>query len=244
MVFCWSGNTFSAVSVVQNFNNVYTGTLNNKNEVVFSLKNTGGKLSGFYYYNKIGVEISLIGELASGTATIYELDYQGKKQAKITGQLSAQGFTGKWESLTARKVLPLKFKQTNKSIPNFPKNLVSTYVTIENDCAISINISKIKNEYFYHFKSKARTLKGKVTFSRSLDENLVYINFNGIEWAENSGDVTDGEENAPSKDYLPTVVQGLLNEGEIIIQNYGNALNRYVKLDDCGEKYIHLKRKL
>ena len=29
---------------------------------------------------------------------------------------------------------------------------------------------------------------------------------------------------------------------KITIQNYGNAMNYYVKLYDCGEKYIHFKK--
>jgi hypothetical protein len=41
---------------------------------------------------------------------------------------------------------------------------------------------------------------------------------------------------------LPIGIDGLFSEKEITIQNYGNAMNYYVKLDDCGEKYIHFNK--
>jgi hypothetical protein len=229
----------------ENTNANYTGRLGNKTDVVFNLKNTNGKLSGFYYYEKIGIEIKLIGEIINGLAIIYELDYQNVKQAKITGKLTQSRFSGKWESLSPKKVFPIQLKSISKPIPMLPNNLIGTYKAEEQDkCALSISVTKSKGEYRYQFKSATRTLNGKVTFSRSLDENLVYIDFHGIEWDEDSGDVTndDDGESSSGNDNLPTIVQGLLSNGEIAIQNTGNAMNRYVKIGECDLKYIHLKR--
>lgn len=229
----------------QNFNGNYIGQLANKTDVVFSLKHSNGKLSGFYYYEKIGIEIKLVGEIKNDLAIIYELDYKNAKQAKITGKLTQSGFSGKWESISSKKVFPIQLKPTSKPIPMLPNNLIGIYKVEEQDqCALSISITKSKGEYRYQFKSNTRTLNGKVTFSRSLEENLVYIDFHGIEWDEDSGDVTkdnDGESSS-GNDNLPTVVQGLLNNGEIAIQNTGNAMNRYVKIGECDLKYIYLKR--
>lgn len=238
-------NSVFAVKETQNFNTNFTGKLGSKTDVVFSLKNINGKLNGFYFYDKIGIEIKLIGEITNGNATIYELDEQNIKQAKITGKFSQNGFMGKWESLLSKKVFPIQLKSTPKTIPSLPKNLIGTYkVDEESKCDLNISISKNKDEYFYHFKSSKRKLKGKITFSRSLEENLVYINFYGIEWDEDSGDVTNDsdEETSSVNDNLPTVVQGLLSDGEITIQNTGNAMNRYVKIGECDLKYIHLKK--
>ncbi|SOD13335.1 hypothetical protein [Pedobacter xixiisoli] len=236
-----SANT---VRAIENFSGNFIGKLGSKTEVIFSLKSSNGKLTGFYFYDKIGIEIKLAGEVINGNAIIYELDDQNVKQAKITGKLSANGFSGKWESLTAKKTFPLQLKSTSKAIPTLPKNLIGTYQADERDkCALNIAITKSKGEYFYHFKNLKRSLNGKVTFSRSLDENLVYINFHGIEWEEDSGDVTkEDNENSVVDNGLPSVVQGLLSDGEIAIQNTGNAMNRYVKISQCDLKFIHLKR--
>lgn len=233
----------SATSL-NSFSSNFTGQLGNKTDVFFSLKNNNGKLSGFYYYEKIGIEIKLVGEIINGLAIIYELDYQNVKQAKITGKLTQSSFRGAWESLSSKKVFPIQLKSTNKSMPMLPNDLLGAYkVEEQNKCALNINITKNKGQYFYHFKNLKRDLKGKVTFSRSLEENLVYINLHGIEWEEDSGDVTNEDDEHSSADReLPTIVQGLLSDGEILIQNTGNAMNRYVKISQCDLKYIHLKR--
>lgn len=230
---------------LQTFSRNYTGKLGNKTEVVFSLKNSNSKLNGFYYYDKIGIEIKLSGEIKNGIATIYELDDQNAKRAKITGKLSQNGFRGTWENLSTKKILSLQFMSLDKAIPMFPINIIGNYRVDEQDqCALSISITKSRGEYFYHFKNLKRDLKGKITFNRSISENLVYINFHGIEWEEDSGDVTkDNDESSAADRVLPTVVQGLLSKGEILIQNTGNAMNRYVKISQCDLKYINLKRK-
>ena len=43
---------------------------------------------------------------------------------------------------------------------------------------------------------------------------------------------------------LPQEISGELNENEIIIQNYGNAMNYYMKLGECDVKYLYLIRNL
>lgn len=227
------------------FNKTFVGTINNKIDVVFSLKNKNGKLTGFYYYNKIGVEINLTGSINHSDVVLYELDYQNVKRAKITCQLLKNNFFGKWEDLSTGKLLPIQLKETNQSIPALPKTLIGNYkLAKEEGCNLTIEISKSKGAYYYHFKSTKRTLKGKVTFSRSLNEKVVYLNLNGIEWAENSGDISkEGPDDGKQIGYLPTIVEGLLSDNEIIIQNYGNAMNSYTKLGECSdEKYIHLKK--
>lgn len=242
---CSAENSFSATGDNQNFNQVFTGQLNHNVKVIFSIKNTNGKLTGFYYYDKIGIEIKLIGEITDGNAVIYELDHENKKLAKISGKLSESSFTGTWQSLTTKKSYPLQLKPTKYAIPALPKKLIGIYSSQDSACNVIISITKIKDDYFYHFTSKSRKLKGKITFIRSLAENLVYINFIGIEWAEDDGDVSKDfdKENATPNKALPTVVQGLLDDGEIVIQNYGNAMNHYLKFGECDVKYISLKKK-
>ncbi|WP_222536880.1 hypothetical protein [Pedobacter polysacchareus] len=227
------------------FNKNFIGSINRKIDVVFSLKSINGKITGFYYYNKIGVEINLIGTIHNGDVLLYELDDQQKKKAKISGKLIGNTFLGKWEDLSIKKTFPIQLKQTNKSIPTLPKTLVGTYkFDAESGCPLTIKISKVNGSYVYHFVSPVRTLKGKVTFSRSLDEKLVYINFNGIEWEDNTGAISDDDLDAESKETqaLPTSIGGLLSDGEITIQNSGNSMNAYTKIGECSAKFIQLKR--
>lgn len=250
VISCSSAYAFANVDetglVETDFNRTFVGTINNKTDVVFSLKNKNGQLKGFYYYNKIGVEINLIGNINQGNVVLYELDYQNSKRAKITCKLLKNTFFGKWEDLSTGKTLPLQLKETNQSVPGLPKSLIGSYkLAKEEGCNLTIGISKSKGAYYYHFKSTKRTLKGKVTFSRNLNEKVVYIHLNGIEWAENSGDISKEGPDDEGKEIgdLPTTVDGLLSDNEIIIQNYGNAMNSYTKLGECSdEKYIHLKK--
>lgn len=226
------------------FSKTFVGTINHKIAVVFSLKNVNGKVTGFYYYDKIGVEINLTGTINNGELLLYELDDLQTKSAKITGKLLKNTFVGRWEELSTKKNFPIQLQETQKSIPSLPKPLVGTYkFDTESGCPLTIKISKINGAYVYHFKSAVRTLKGKVTFSRSLDENLVYINFNGIEWEDNSGTISDDDlDEEPKETNLPTSVGGLLSDGEITIQNSGNSMNAYLKIGECSAKYIQLKR--
>ncbi|MBC8984960.1 hypothetical protein H9X96_04135 [Pedobacter sp. N36a] len=227
------------------FNKNFVGTINRKIDVVFSLKSVNGKVAGFYYYDKIGVEINLTGTIINGEVLLYELDHQHIKKAKITGKLLKNTFIGRWEDLSTKKDFPIQLQGTNKSIPSLPKNLVGTYkFDSESGCPLTIKISKMNGAYGYSFKSSIRTLKGKVTFSRSLDEKLVYINFNGIEWEDNTGAISDDDldEEPKATMNLPTSVGGLLSDGEINIQNSGNSMNAYLKIGECSAMYIPLKR--
>lgn len=229
------------------FNRNFVGTINHKIDVVFSLKSKDGKINGFYYYNKIGVEILLTGSINNdGNVVLFELDDHNVKKAKITGQVLKNSFSGTWEDLSTKKTFPIQSQETPKSIPSLPNSLIGTYKFAgESNCRLTIQISKSKGSYYYNYKSTVRTLKGKVTFSRSLDENLVYINFNGIQWEENKGKISDDDLDAEPTETtnLPTYVSGLLSDNEINIQNYGNAINYYVKLGECSdEKFIQLEK--
>lgn len=243
----FTGNrSFSSAKGQANYK-TFIGEMNNKIGVVFSLKNTAGKISGYYFYDKIGVEIKLEGEEINGITILYELDDQQIKRARIKGRLSKYGFTGSWESLSSKKIFSLKLKATDNTVPPLPSNLTGTYTfSKETGCNLKIVILKDKGGYRYNFKSTTRSLQGKVTFIRSLQEKSVYINFHGIQWAENRGDISkeDPDDSPTETEYLPNILDGVLSDNEIIIQNYGNAMNYYTKLEECtDEKYIRLTKR-
>ncbi|MBZ4035626.1 hypothetical protein K6T82_12670 [Flavobacterium sp. 17A] len=112
-------------------------------------------------------------------------------------------------------------------------------------CDLSIIISKIKNDYQYVFKSNLRTLKGKAKYSKSSSgEN--YITLEGIQWDEYEGDISNEDENdsIPEKELeIPIGIDALYVKDTLTIQNYGNAMNYYTKISECGLKYIQLIKK-
>jgi hypothetical protein len=112
-------------------------------------------------------------------------------------------------------------------------------------CQITVDIVKRQAQYFYTLTSDT-TYKGKVSLSKSKDSKETYITFEGIEWAEYEGDISnDTEEEKEQKPEikLPVGIDGQFTGKEITIQNYGNSMNYYVKLAGCGDKYIRLVKK-
>ncbi len=209
----------------------YTGNINNTLNVVLELKNKNGILSGFYFYEKKGIDIPLIGTIKNLVVELFELDYLNHKTAKITGILKNNVFSGKWENLVSKKSFPITFKQNNLEITPLPKSIAGIYKIKNEDetdkCDLSISITFVKGDYLYTIKAKNYSKKGKISFSRSLLEKTNYIIFEGLIPDEGGG----------------TYVDGLFANNEITIQNYGNAMNYYVKLATCGGKYLNLMKK-
>lgn len=114
-----------------------------------------------------------------------------------------------------------------------------------NGCDMSIIISKVKNDYNYIFKTSIRTLKGKATYTKS-NTGEQYLVLEGIQWDEYEGDISNEEENdsIPRKELeIPVGIDALYVKDTLTIQNYGNAMNSYTKISECGLKYIQLIKK-
>lgn len=230
-------------STNENFNKSFIGKLGRNIEVVFNISNGNGKIEGNYFYQKKGLNIRLIGTLKNDVLTMFELDDNGNKTATIHGKIIGNQINGTWKNIKTGKILDLELTQTTKIIPEIPKNIEGTYRNSEETaCNFRLTISKKGNEYFYNIKTDQRKLNGKITFYRSLDEQLVYITFEGIQWAEDNGQLDENGESKYGNTSLPIGIEGLLNSDGISIQNYGNAMNNYTKFSDCGDKYIILKK--
>jgi hypothetical protein len=114
-------------------------------------------------------------------------------------------------------------------------------------CAITITIEKVGPQYIYKFKSDSRSLEGKVSLKVNEEKDGFYITFEGIQWSEYEGELVMGEDGDyyPKEDLEnPVGINGLIKENQIMIQNYGNSMNYYVQLSDCGKKYIFLKKRV
>lgn len=131
-------------------------------------------------------------------------------------------------------------KEAIHSETNSKDEIEGTYKSAE--CDISVIISKIRNDYKYILKTNIRTLKGKATYSKnSSGEN--YITLEGIQWDEYEGDISNEDENdsiTKKELEIPVGIDALYVKDTLTIQNYGNAMNSYTKISECGNKFIQL----
>lgn len=122
-----------------------------------------------------------------------------------------------------------------------------TYTTQK--CALSLIISKNKTNYEYVLKTNLRTLKGKAVLSKS-NSGEKYISLEGIKWDEYEGDISNEDESDSTADSktqkdleIPVGIDALYTKDTLTIQNYGNSMNYYTKISECGLKFIQLIKK-
>ena len=115
------------------------------------------------------------------------------------------------------------------------------------ECAISVEILKAKNGYSYVLKTKLRKLKGIATFTKN-ESGEKYITLEGIKWDDYEGDISREEESDSTEtDHkeleIPVGIDASYVKDTLTIQNYGNSMNSYTKISECGRKYIQLIKK-
>ncbi|MCC6726142.1 MAG: hypothetical protein IT258_16665 [Saprospiraceae bacterium] len=107
-------------------------------------------------------------------------------------------------------------KPTTKT--TFPKGLAGVYKTSSKNCPIELKIVSKGNGYTFSLKEGKKQHTG--TLKSETQNQLI---FNGLYGAE------------------PKVeVEGMMEGGNIVIQNYGNSLNSFTVFKGCDEKYIQL----
>jgi hypothetical protein len=172
---------------------------------------------------------------------------QNKSIDKTIAASSISDSISKLEPSSTSKSDPKEiFPDTGKQNASV-KLIVGTYVAINEpeeseQCEMTIIIEKASAGYIYHFKTEDRSLSGKLSVEATEGKDGYYITLEGIEWSEYEGELDDDGE-AKVKDLaLPKGINGVIQDSEITIQNTGNSMNYYVKLEDCGKKYIRLKK--
>lgn len=114
------------------------------------------------------------------------------------------------------------------------------------DCKISLEINKTKEGYSYFLKTKTRQLKGIANFTTE-ESGEKYLVLESIKWDEYNGDISHEDEendsiaNAEKPELeIPVGISASYVKDTLTIQNYGNSMNSYTKLSECGRKYIQL----
>jgi len=105
------------------------------------------------------------------------------------------------------------------------------------NCNLSLNITKSTDGYIYRLITDKRNVKSSAVIKKHSDGT--YITLNNLPWDEYEGDVTNEEAEQREKE-VPLAVTALISSDSITIQNYGNAMNSYTVLSECGRKYIVL----
>lgn len=117
-----------------------------------------------------------------------------------------------------------------------------------NECKISVEIRKEKNGYIYFLTTKLKQLKGIATFTTNESGEKILV-LEGIEWDEYEGDISREEDNdsisktATKELEIPVGIDASYVKDTLTIQNYGNSMNSYTKISECGRKYIELIKK-
>jgi len=113
------------------------------------------------------------------------------------------------------------------------------------ECDISLEITNAKEGYLYFLQTKLRKLKGKATFT-SNESGEKYLVLEGIKWDEYEGDISNEENDSitdskPKAELeIPVGIDASYLKDTLTIQNYGNSMNSYTKISECGRKYIQL----
>lgn len=135
-----------------------------------------------------------------------------------------------------------------KTKPTIKKTIFpieGTYV-IENDdaaCEMTLMLSYKADQLVYKLTTNTRTLADKAEIELNESKDGYYLTLKNIEWSENEGTLDDEGEPIDPDITLPTEIGGLLDKNQITIQNTGNVMNYYVKIEECNAKYIRLIKK-
>ena len=94
------------------------GAIRDNIAVTMDLQRNDSILSGKYYYDKIGLPLSLYGKInASNELTLTEANANGEEVGKFVGKFtSTQTMEGTWTNLKTKKELSFKLTETNKDV--------------------------------------------------------------------------------------------------------------------------------
>tara|TARA_B110000091_G_scaffold197377_1_gene225555 strand:+ start:17 stop:535 length:519 start_codon:yes stop_codon:yes gene_type:complete len=114
-------------------------------------------------------------------------------------------------------------KSSNQPKSNETDKYTGNYTSQDEACDIKVSVKKSDLLYSYQFTTA--TLKNSGNLKIDTVKNNVYFRFTNL--------------NSESEGYA---IKAQVNDDELIIQNYGNAMNQYHHIKDCDVKYINLAK--
>lgn len=150
-----------------------------------------------------------------------------------------------------KKKEPEILKKETQILMNSNKNedpVTGIYTAIvdsnnNDECKLIIELVKSNGNYLFTLKTNSRNVKGKAKVLTN-ESGEKYVVLEDVPWDEYEGDISNEEDTMKTEEIeIPKGIDFLYNKDTLTIQNYGNAMNYYTKLGECGAKYIQLVKK-
>jgi len=159
------GFLMPAKLIAQNDYKHYVGTINNSIKVRMSIVITDTKISGNYFYEKVGYLINISGTIdKNGNFSISETNSDGIVTGTFTGKSSnLNELTGVWQNAKKDKSFPFSFVSEASDAIQFKAYAISGIISLTNIDSLPA--------YSYEYK---------VLYPTDNDNNLAYIEFKRI----------------------------------------------------------------
>ena len=145
---------------------------------------------------------------------------------------------GKYLTEIISKISAADNESKSDSVENSDESIIGRYRNSEETtCELLLDIFKSGDGYSYKFQVKDRLYEGAISISIVDDEK--WVTLEGIPWVKNIGPITNGDDPDDIEDTPTYGIELYWDDNEMGLQNYGNAMNYYVKLD-CDDKFIRL----
>ncbi|WP_299683246.1 hypothetical protein [uncultured Tenacibaculum sp.] len=146
-----------------------------------------------------------------------------------------------WNDFSDIKQTIDSIKITNETFRNPAKERAVVGHWKNETSNLNFKLFVTNNQLEYTFTSPKRSFNGAAQITES---NLII--FKGFEWSEYAGGAVDDgdEEEEREQPPLPTEIGTTIDfeSGEFVIQNYGNAMNYFTKIEEASEKYVSFKK--
>lgn len=148
-------------------------------------------------------------------------------------------------------IIPQEQSKNTATLPAQKSTESFEGIYTSDECDLSVQITKTKEGYAYFLQTNARKLKGKASVTQN-ESGEKYVTLEGIQWDDYEGDISNEEETdsvsnpeKTAKDIeIPVGIDASYAKDTLTIQNYGNSMNSYTKISECGAKYIRLIKNL
>ncbi len=96
----------------ENFIKVFSGTIDNKYDILLKIEKNGDSLDGEYYYTKYRLPIPLKGTIKDNHVVLSEFDKNGNATGTFNGQMNGSVIEGNWSKPNGQKRMIFTIKET------------------------------------------------------------------------------------------------------------------------------------